>query len=123
MLDHQTRRPSRFRVALLWISLVAVATGMSACSRGLSDLKAQASSTPQVQTISIPVEGMSCVSCAARVKRALKGIDGVQHVEVSLERREAVVRFSTEKVTSERLGSAINALGYKAGQSRVVESK
>ena len=123
MRDHQTRRTSRLRVALLWISLVPVATGMLSCSGGSSDLKAQTSGTPRMQTISIPVEGMSCVSCAARVKRALKGIDGVQHVEVSLERREAVVRFSTEKVTSERLGSAINALGYKAGKSRIVEPK
>jgi copper chaperone CopZ len=66
---------------------------------------------------------MSCVSCAARVKRALKGIEGVEHVEVSLERREAVVRFLPGKVTPQRLEAAINGLGYKAGKSRVVESK
>lgn len=86
------------------------------------ELNAQANA-PQVKIVSIAVEGMSCVSCAARVKRTLKGIDGVQFVEVSLERREAMVRFSSDKVTPERLEAAINALGYKAGKPRVTESK
>jgi copper ion binding protein len=91
-------------------------------SGALVSLSAQ-NTAPQIKTVSVPVEGMSCVSCAARVKRTLKGIDGVQHVEVSLERREAVVRFVPDKVTPERLEAAINELGYKAGKSRVVESK
>lgn len=121
MFEDETTR-ARLRAALLWISLL-VAGAMVACSGASSDLKAHNSSAPQGQTTSIPVEGMSCVSCAARVKRTLKGIEGVQHVEVNLERREAIVRFSSEKVTPERLESAINELGYRAGKSRVVESK
>jgi copper chaperone CopZ len=92
-------------------------------SGALSDLKAQTANAVPVKTVSIPVEGMSCVACAARVKRTLKGIEGVQHVEVSLELRDAMVRFLPKKVTPERLEAAINALGYKAGKSRVVESK
>ena len=82
-----------------------------------------ARSAAQPRTVSIPVEGMSCVSCAARVKRTLKAIDGVQQVEVSLERREAVVRFLPDKVSPERLKSAIDALGYKAGTPQVAEAK
>jgi copper chaperone CopZ len=77
----------------------------------------------QAKTVSIPIEGMSCVACAARVKRALKGINGVQQVEVSLELREATVQFLPDKVTPQRLEAAINELGYKVGKSRVVESK
>jgi copper ion binding protein len=77
----------------------------------------------QVQTVNIPVDGMACMSCAARVKRTLKAIDGVQKVEVSLERREAAVRFQTDKVSPERLKSAIDALGYKAGKPRITEGK
>jgi copper ion binding protein len=88
-----------------------------------SSVRAQSPAPDQVKTVSIPVEGMSCVSCAARVKRTLKGIEGVQRVEVSLERREATVRFAADRVTPDRLEAAINELGYKAGKSRVVESK
>lgn len=123
-MDDKRDRTPHFRSVLLRIASTALATAaILACSSGVVDLKAQSASTTQVNTISIPVEGMSCVSCAARVKRTLKGIDGVQHVEVSLEHREATVRYAPNKVTPERLEAAINELGYKAGKSREVESK
>lgn len=62
----------------------------------------------------IPVEGMSCGACAARVKGTLKGMDGVADVEVSLAERSVRVRYADQKVTPERLAEAINELGYKA---------
>ena len=109
---------SGWKQALLAVlTVLALATVSSFIAR--SESKAAA----HLQTISIPVEGMSCVSCAARVKRTLKGIEGVEQVEVSLEHREAVVRFSLDKVSPERLRSAIDALGYKAGKPQVVEVK
>lgn len=115
--DKSTLR--RAGVVLLLLGAVAIALTVATHAGGSSDSK----SGPQVQTISIPVEGMSCVSCAARVKRALKRIDGVEQVEVSLERREATVRFRPDKVSPDRLKAAIDVLGYKAGQPRVVEGK
>lgn len=116
------RQLSRWLARALWLTMVISLSIIVGRFGAVSELQAQATG-PQVKIVSIPVEGMSCVSCAARVKRTLKGIDGVQHVEVSLERREATVRFSSDKVTPERLEAAINALGYKAGKSRVTESK
>ncbi|WP_291178018.1 copper ion binding protein [Gimesia sp.] len=62
----------------------------------------------------LPVEGMSCGACAARVKGTLKGIDGVADIEVSLAERHVRVRYADEKVNPERLAEAINELGYKA---------
>jgi copper ion binding protein len=108
-----------WKQTLLAVPAVLALATVSCFSAG-SESKAAA---PQLQTISIPVEGMSCMACAARVKRALKGIEGVQQVEVSLEHREAVVRFSADKVSPERLKSAIDALGYKVGKPQVVEAK
>src|SRR5438445_12500749 len=108
-------RASRWPVALGLTAAVAFMTAIIVGSGTLSNLSAQSTTATQIKTVSIPVEGMSCVSCAARIKRRLKGIQGVQHVEVSLERRDAVVRFSPEKVTPDRLEAAINELGYKAG--------
>ena len=125
MVSKDKIRATRFQGTLLWVSsaVVFVAAMVAYSGRPVVGVEAQTSSAPQLKTVSIPVEGMSCVSCAARVRRTLKSIDGVQHVEVSLERREAVVRFAADKVTSERLESAINSLGYKAGKARVVGSK
>lgn len=124
MLSDKGKRVAYLPARLLWItSAIFFIATILASSGALTELKAQGSSAAQVKTVAIPTEGMSCVSCAARVKRTLKGIEGVQHVEVSLERRETVVRFAPAKVTPERLEAAINELGYKAGKSRVVESK
>ena len=116
-------RQKHHRPETLRLTLTLVVLAVVIWSAALSDLKAQSSAAPQTETVSIPVEGMSCISCAARVKRTLKGLDGVQHVEVSLEYREVTVRFSPDKVTPEDLEAAISQLGYKAGKSRVVESK
>lgn len=66
-------------------------------------------------TVRIPVQGMTCVVCAAGVKKALESVDGVQHAEVDLAGRQALVRYDEGKVSPERLMAAINQLGYVAG--------
>lgn len=121
--NSDTNHLDRSALVLLLLSALVLAATVAGCSSSSTGTSKTQPAAPQLQTIRIPVEGMSCVSCAASVKRALKGIEGVQQVEVSLENREAVVRFSPEKVTTDRLESAINGLGYKAGKSRVAESK
>ena len=68
-----------------------------------------------IQTVRIPVEGMSCVACAANVKKTLVAIAGVEEVEVHLGERNARVRFDSRQLTPERLVKAINGLGYSAG--------
>jgi copper chaperone CopZ len=69
----------------------------------------------ETKTVVIPVEGMTCASCVAQVKRALKAVDGVVEVKVALEQRSARVRYIEGRVTPERLVEAINKSGYKAG--------
>lgn len=102
------------RVGLVGIVL-AVLIG---CSEQNSS-PAHAESTPaSTKTILIPIGGMSCGACAARVKKTLKAIDGVVEVEISLEHRNGRVRYMGDKVSPERLVAAINQLGYKAGTPR-----
>lgn len=66
------------------------------------------------KVVTIPVEGMSCGACAARIKKTLKALDGVASVEVSLEHREVRVGYLDGKMTPERLAAEVNSLGYKA---------
>ncbi|MCR4300347.1 MAG: heavy-metal-associated domain-containing protein, partial [Sulfuricaulis sp.] len=66
------------------------------------------------QVALIPVEGMTCAACAARVKRTLEDIEGVVSAEVGLAERNVKVRYVDKKLSSENLVAAINALGYKA---------
>ncbi len=68
-----------------------------------------------MNTVVIPVEGMSCVACASRVKKTLTSIAGVGDVQVSLAERNARVRFDPSRFAPDRLVAAINGLGYQAG--------
>src|SRR4030067_3461932 len=51
-----------------------------------------------MNTVALPVQGMSCVACAARVKKTLTSIAGVGDVQVSLAERNARVRFDPSRL-------------------------
>jgi copper chaperone CopZ len=74
-------------------------------------------------TVNIPVEGMSCGSCAASVKRAAKGIDGVTNAEVELAGRRARVEYIVGRTSPEQISAAIRQLGYKTGTPAAETSK
>lgn len=57
------------------------------------------------------IEGMMCQNCVRHVMNALKAVDGVEDVAVSLEEKKATVTAS-EKVTEEALKSAVTGEGY-----------
>jgi len=97
-------------------ALVLIVAASTACRREVAAL-AQADGERQVATrsVAVPVEGMICQICAGRVKSVLKAVDGVSDVEVSLEKRKAVIQFQDGKVTPDQLALAIRDLGYKTG--------
>ena len=102
-----------FAGAAMFIGVVASV----GCSKSQTTIgSVQAASNPAVKTVTIPIEGMSCAACAARVKKTLKEIPGVQAVELNLEHRNAQVQYVDAKVSTERMVAAINQLGYKAGK-------
>lgn len=124
------RRP--IRLALGVVGVIVLAAGAYAGLRGplggvqiTSSARAETAPAPNasMRTVTIPVEGMSCGSCAARIKKTLKAVDGVASAEVSLERREVLVRYAPGKVAPERIVSEINELGYKATLPKKEEPK
>jgi copper chaperone CopZ len=66
----------------------------------------------------IRVEGMKCAKCSGSVEKALKATEGVDKVEVSLEKKEVVVEYNDEKVTETKLREVINATGFKAVEEK-----
>lgn len=62
----------------------------------------------------IRVDGMKCAKCSGSVEKALKATQGVEKVEVNLERKEVVVEYNDEQVTEAKLREVINATGFKA---------
>lgn len=76
------------------------------------------SASAATKTVTIRVEGMRCNNCSTSVTKALKATDGVEKVEVSHEKGEAVIQYDDQKVTEARLREVINGTGFK-----VVEEK
>jgi copper ion binding protein len=68
----------------------------------------------QLATATIRVDGMTCGGCAASVHQALAKREGVKSAEVSLEKKQAIVKYDPTKVTPEQLVEAINQTGFKA---------
>jgi copper chaperone len=71
-----------------------------------------------MESITIPIEGMTCSGCVANVERVLKGIDGVRSVSVTLDPGEASVEFVPGRVNPARLRSAIEDAGYEVVDAR-----
>jgi Cu+-exporting ATPase len=66
------------------------------------------------QSIRIPVTGMTCAACSARVQRTLQKQPGVADANVNLMMKTATVRFDPRTVTPENLVEAIRETGYGA---------
>ena len=62
--------------------------------------------------LSLPIEGMTCASCVARVERALNGLPSVQ-ATVNLASERADVHFDAARVSAAALAAAVRAAGYE----------
>ena len=61
----------------------------------------------------LKVEGMKCGGCAAQVREALEGVEGVRDVDVSLEAGRARL-LADEGVDRAALEGAVRRAGFEA---------
>lgn len=101
------------RLARSLLALFIASGAVTGCASREADQKSQKEVV--VKSVKIPVEGMSCGSCAARIKKNLVGIDGVLAASVSFDEKSAIVQYDAAKLEPNRLASAISGLGFKAG--------
>lgn len=59
----------------------------------------------------VSIEGMACNHCKMNVEKALKEIDGVEEVNVSLEEKNAIIKLNKE-VSDSEIKNAIQEAGY-----------
>lgn len=64
----------------------------------------------QMETLNIT--GMTCGGCTGSVTNALKRVDGVGEVKVSLSTGEATVQYDETRTSPDLLGSAVTQAGY-----------
>ncbi len=74
-------------------------------------MNAPANIREPVHTLTLPIEGMTCASCVARVERALKAAPGVETVAVNLatERATVAARAPLDRAA---LAAAVARIGY-----------
>ena len=82
------------------ITLIALAAALSAPAWAAT------------KTVTLSVPGMTCAACPITVKKALSKVAGVQKIEVSLEKREAIVTFDDAKTNADALTKATTNAGY-----------
>lgn len=71
-----------------------------------------ASASAATQTVTLFVPGMTCAACPITVKKSLSKVNGVSHVDVIFEKREASVTFDDAKVDIQQLTKATENAGY-----------
>ncbi len=65
-----------------------------------------------ITVLTLPVEGMTCASCVARVEKTLKKMEGVENASVNLATEKATVRFDPARVSVDALRDAVADAGY-----------
>lgn len=64
--------------------------------------------------VRLPIEGMTCTSCASRITRAIRKLDGVESVRVDLRSDSAEVGFDPSRTALAIIAEAVCRAGYSA---------
>ena len=80
---------------------------------GLVKAVAEAGFTPVVETLTIPISGISCASCVVTIEGALRGTPGVVSAAVNFATNAATVEFVPATATVADLRRVIRDAGYE----------
>ena len=68
------------------------------------------------RTVDLPIEGMTCGACAARIERGLGRLDGVASASVNLAAERATVTYDPAVTGPPAFADKVAALGYAVGR-------
>ena len=77
----------------------------------------------KIDRISLPVEGMTCASCSARVEKTIKKLDGIKNVNVNLATEKASIEYDPSVIDIFKVGKAVEDAGYKLDLSVLKQDK
>jgi Cu+-exporting ATPase len=64
--------------------------------------------------VRFPIEGMTCTSCASRITRVVRKLDGVEQVTVDLGSDACAVAFDPARSSLVVIAAAVRQAGYEA---------
>lgn len=78
-----------------------------------ADMPAHTDRTPshQIKTVVLPIEGMSCASCVAKIEKSLSGLDGVSMAAVNFGTEKAVVKYDPGLLDMDDFRLAVSSAG------------
>lgn len=66
-----------------------------------------------MKEIKLKIEGMHCAGCSTRLERILNNLEGVEEAKVSLEEKQATIKFDETKTNIENIKETIEDAGFK----------
>ena len=67
-----------------------------------------------MKELKFKIEGMHCSGCSTRLQKVLNNLEGVEEAEVSLEAKQAMIKYDEDKISIEEIREAIEDAGFKA---------
>lgn len=67
----------------------------------------------KVKTVTLPVDGMTCAACVARVEKTLKKMEGVDNAVVNLATEKVTIQFGKPDIDFSKIAAAVEDAGYK----------
>lgn len=75
-----------------------------------------------METITVPIKGMHCASCAFIIKDRLSGVEGVEACDVNFATEKANLSYDPQKTNIPALSEKIKPLGYEFATAPVADS-
>ncbi len=72
----------------------------------------------QTTTCELNIAGMDCASCAGKIEKGLKNLDGIKNVSVNFGAEKAKVSFNPASINLDKIKKAVETLGYKVKDAK-----
>lgn len=75
--------------------------------------------TQEIKEAVLPITGMTCASCAVRIEKGLKKVEGVEEANVNFALERTSIKYNPSVVRIEDFKKKINDLGYEVVEEKV----
>jgi Cu+-exporting ATPase len=73
----------------------------------------------ETQRLDLPITGMSCAGCAARIEKELQSLPGVQEAQVNFATEKATLRYDETTLPLEQIIQKVEEIGYQVPLQRL----
>jgi len=93
--------------------ILLAAALMAACASPMGDKSAESSANQSYSSsYTLTVKGMSCPNCANNITHELKGLDGVEHVQINMGTGKVTVHSNSALPAAFLLEEAVRSAGF-----------